>query len=94
MSRAVLFYLTVANNRLALIERRKEMTDAELRMKYFVLKPGGKDAYAQASRRAMWIFANIIKDENPMLAKELKSWVEAEEERNGIQNTLPKNSTG
>jgi hypothetical protein len=56
------------------------MDEFGLRMKYFVLKPRGKNAYAQASRKAMWIFANAIKDENPVLAKELRDWVETEEE--------------
>ena len=34
-------------------------------MKYFVLKPAGNDAYAAASRAAMFRYALFIREENP-----------------------------
>lgn len=49
-----------------------------LLLKYFVLKPAGSDAYAQASRMAMEEFARDIADENPVLARELREWTERE----------------
>lgn len=45
-----------------------------LKMKYFVLKPRGGDAYAKASRAAMEAYAKVIDDENPVLAQQLKMW--------------------
>ncbi len=47
-------------------------------MKYFVLKPKGKDKYAEASRRAMRLYAFYIQTENPELAKELREWADKE----------------
>ena len=47
----------------------------ELRMKYFVLKPKGNDAYANASRIAMAAYAKAINDENPKLKQELVDWI-------------------
>lgn len=45
-----------------------------LLMKYFVLKPSGNDIYAAASRRAMMAYADVIWEENPQLANELRDW--------------------
>jgi hypothetical protein len=44
-------------------------------MKYFVLKPKGTDAYAEASRDAMWHYAHRIEKENRKLARQLLRWV-------------------
>lgn len=46
-----------------------------LQMKYFILKPGGTGPYAQASRKAMLEFANVIERENAVLATDLREWV-------------------
>lgn len=46
-----------------------------LELKYFVLKPKGKDKYSRASRAAMLTYADYIEDENPSLAKDLRVWV-------------------
>ena len=51
---------------------------AGLQMKYFVLKPGGNDKYAAASRAAMRRYARLIEPENPELAQELVAWADAE----------------
>jgi hypothetical protein len=50
----------------------------ELLMKYFVLKPAGKDQYAAASRAAMRRYAKVIAATNPTLASDLHSWAERE----------------
>ena len=42
--------------------------------KYFVLKPRGADAFAAASRRAMFVYAQSIMSENPTLSKEIWDW--------------------
>lgn len=47
-------------------------------MKYFVLKPGGTDAYARASRRAMRAYADAIRGENPALSDQLRAWADDE----------------
>ena len=49
-----------------------------LLLKYFVLKPAGSDAYAQASRAAMRMYASAISTYNPGLALELGEWVDRE----------------
>jgi hypothetical protein len=49
-----------------------------LKMKYFVLKPKGIDAYAEASRQAMKTYAKWIKKENPELSRDILNWVEVE----------------
>lgn len=54
-----------------------------LMMKYFVLKPRGKDKFAAASRRAMLAYANWIEahaetDEEKAMAKQMIDWVEVE----------------
>ena len=51
---------------------------SDLTMKYFVLKPKGKDgndAYARASRMAMLEYARRIRRVNPELCEQLKEWV-------------------
>jgi hypothetical protein len=45
-----------------------------LQMKYFVLKPRGTDAYASASRAAMFTYAKRIMEENQPLSKEIWDW--------------------
>ena len=47
-------------------------------MKYFVLKPKGRDIYAQSSRRAMRSYAKLIQSKNPTLASELTMWADRE----------------
>jgi len=49
-----------------------------LQMKYFVLKPKGDDAYAAASRAAMFKYATLIESENYELARQLREWAEKE----------------
>jgi len=49
-----------------------------LELKYFVLKPKGKDAYADASRKAMIEYALTIQHENKDLCAELMVWVAKE----------------
>jgi hypothetical protein len=53
-----------------------------LMMKYFVLKPKGKDEYAAASRQAMLAYAQhlFITNTNKEFAKELTAWAEMERE--------------
>jgi len=46
-----------------------------LKMKYFVLKPKGNDAYANASRMAIAAYAKAIDDENPKLKQDLVDWL-------------------
>jgi len=53
-----------------------------LKMKYFVLKPRSKvryDPWAAASRAAMRTYATMIEIVDPILSKELKTWVKKEE---------------
>jgi len=49
-----------------------------LEMKYFVLKPKGKDRYAEASRKALRAYAHHIAIENEDLAKDLLNWADKE----------------
>jgi len=49
-----------------------------LMMKYFVLKPAGDDAYAAASRAAMFRYALFIREENPALARQIWDWATGE----------------
>jgi len=44
-------------------------------MKYFVLKPEGRNRYAQASRDAMLKYADTIFSKNPVFAGEIRQWV-------------------
>jgi hypothetical protein len=46
-------------------------------MKYFVLKPGGNDIYAKASRAAMLLYAEKIETENKQFAYDIRDWVSA-----------------
>lgn len=50
-----------------------------LLIKYFVLKPGGNDAYAAASRGAMARYAELIHEENPSLSADLLLWIAKEQ---------------
>lgn len=50
-----------------------------LMMKYFVLKPGGNDAYAKASRAAMRHYATMIREENRELSDDLRAWADREQ---------------
>ena len=50
----------------------------ELRMKYFVLKPSGKNEYGRASRSAMRMYAREIQNTDPQLAQELLDWAARE----------------
>ena len=47
-----------------------------LKVKYFVLKPGGKTAYHKASRAAIRKYAESIEFENPQMAEDLRDWVD------------------
>lgn len=47
---------------------------AGLMMKYFVMKPAGADAYADASRAGLHAYATAIQSTNPVLAQELREW--------------------
>lgn len=52
-----------------------------LKLKYFVLNPKSKsanDPYAKASRQAMRIYADCIRDEKPVMANELVTWADTE----------------
>jgi hypothetical protein len=49
-----------------------------LELKYFVLKPKGKDIYANASRQAMFAYAKVIEKENPEFAKDIVDWANKE----------------
>ena len=49
-----------------------------LMMKYFVLKPKGNDPYAEASRCAMYAYAQSIEEENPDLSSDLIEWWDRE----------------
>ena len=64
-----------------------------LHMKYFMLKPAGDDLYAVASRAATLAYANIIRSTNPVLAKELESWV-IDEENNANEWKLEQKNLG
>ena len=50
-----------------------------LEMKYFVLQPNGKDAYAIASREAMRRYAEEIAADNPALSDVLLDWANREQ---------------
>jgi len=62
----------------AYFTRAAEIAMAGLRLKYFVLKPSGNDAYAKASRAAMRTYSRQIEEENPELSKELMEWADDE----------------
>jgi len=46
-----------------------------IELKYFVLKPGGADAYAVASQKAMECYAHAIRKIDPELTTALLAWV-------------------
>ena len=48
---------------------------AGLQLKYFVLSPSKKDIYGEASRQAITIYSNCIKEQNPELSADLRQWV-------------------
>jgi hypothetical protein len=54
-----------------------------MELKYFVLKPRGKDVYAKSARLAMRVFAEGIKSVNSKLANELMEWCDEEQRRVG-----------
>lgn len=58
-----------------------------IQMKYFVLKPKGKNIYAEASRKAMRAYASHIESENKQLSKELREW--ADKEHFNCEYTIP-----
>lgn len=47
-------------------------------MKYFVLKPAGDDVYAKASRVAMRKYADMIANDNPDMAHDIRNWTDQE----------------
>jgi len=55
------------------------MPDDGLLMKYFVLKPKGKDEYARASRKALRAYALAIRFENLALCEQLRDWADRED---------------
>lgn len=52
---------------------------SEIKLKYFVLKPRGSDAYAKASRTALRVFSTEMEQDDPALAAQLKRWAYDEE---------------
>lgn len=50
-------------------------------LKYFVLKPGGTNDYARASRTAMRVFATEIEQSDPRLSAQVKQWAYDEERK-------------
>ena len=55
-----------------------------LEMKYFILKPRSKspgDPYAAASRKAIRVYAEMIKKQDSELAIDLKEWANKETEK-------------
>ena len=57
-------------------ESNKEVKKMEgLKMKYFVLNPHKKNAYGEASRKAIMAYAKEIKKTNAELAIDLRKWV-------------------
>jgi hypothetical protein len=57
---------------------RSEMS-AGLELRYFVLKPKGRDEYARASRTAMRAYADSIESVNEQLAQDLREWARLED---------------
>jgi hypothetical protein len=51
-----------------------------LEMKYFVLKPKGTSVHAEASREAMFTYAEVLRHykEDIELARELETWASRE----------------
>ncbi len=50
-----------------------------LELRYFILKPSGKGQSGKASRAALRRYADLIQDENPILAQELHEWANREQ---------------
>ena len=57
-------------------------------IKYFVLKPRGTDAYAQASREAMQAYSNSIRKHDIELSEYLYDWRRDEEEKS-VRQQVP-----
>lgn len=53
-----------------------------LLLKYFVIKPKGNNIYAKASREAMFKYAEVINETNPIFANDLIEWATKEENLN------------
>ena len=49
-----------------------------LQLRYFVLKPKGIGQHAEASRKGMLAYADVIEEIEPELAYDLRKWVETE----------------
>ncbi len=49
-----------------------------LMLKYFVLKPAGDGIHAQASRKALRAYANVIRNDDVELSDELREWASCE----------------
>ncbi len=60
-----------------------------LQMKYFVLKPGGDDIFAAASRKAMRAYSRHIGDVNEIFADELMDWANDEAEKADVFDIDP-----
>lgn len=56
----------------------QDKLESGLEMRYFVLKPSGKNPYATASREAMKAYANAIHSVNLKLSFDLLAWVDRE----------------
>ena len=56
-------------------EIKMNKNNVGLKMKYFVLKPYGTDAYAIASRQAIMEYSRSIEKTNEQLATDLRVWV-------------------
>ena len=52
-----------------------KQNDVGLEMKYFVLNPTKENAYGHASQIAILSYAEAIESSNPLLAKELRTWI-------------------
>ena len=63
-------------------------------MKYFVLKPSGDDAYAKASRAAMFAYAKSIAGENHELAKQMNDWAADENSKAFARSIDPDSAKG
>lgn len=50
-----------------------------LHMKYFVLNPAGDGTHAKACRAAMRTYADVMEPEMPLLAAEVRAWVDTED---------------
>jgi len=57
----------------------KSKTLSGLRNKCFVLKLGGSDIYAKATREAFMAYAEVVSEHNPELADSIVDWVDEEE---------------